>query len=68
MAGAGLPSTPGFWLLVYSEPVLLAGLVTATCSQVLGLKRTASRARGIADSMEGGPAFEMPSRYVCAAA
>lgn len=30
--------------------------------QVLGLKRTASRARGIADSMEGGPAFEMPSR------
>lgn len=30
--------------------------------QVLGLKRTVSRARGIADSMEATPAFETPSR------
>jgi hypothetical protein len=30
---------------------------------VLGLKRTVSRARGIADSMEAGPAFERPSRW-----
>ena len=32
------------------------------CRQVLGLKRTVSRARGIADSMEATPAFETPSR------
>ncbi|PSC70464.1 Methionine gamma-lyase isoform A [Micractinium conductrix] len=31
--------------------------------QVLGLKRTVSRARGIADSMEATPAFETPSRW-----
>ena len=32
--------------------------------QVLGLKRTVSRARGIADSMESVPTFETPSRRV----
>lgn len=42
----------------------VCALRSAACRQVLGLKRTASRARGIADSMEGGPAFEMPSRQV----
>lgn len=35
---------------------------TSDSRQVLGLKRTVSRARGIADSMEATPAFETPSR------
>ena len=34
--------------------------------QVPALKKVDSRARGIADSMEAAPVFEMPSRCVAA--